>query len=61
VQGRKTTISIPVCTSGAASFGFDAAPLGGLGDGRGVAARVGTIRYVPNAAACKTASHRSNS
>jgi hypothetical protein len=60
VHGRKTTLSIPVCTFNAASFAFTAGPMGGLGDGRGVAARVGKIRYVPNPAVCKTTSHRSN-
>jgi hypothetical protein len=55
VRGHTRTISLPVCTkSGVVAFGFTAAPLGGLGDGRGVAARVGTIRYVPNPAACAT-------
>jgi hypothetical protein len=60
VAGHTRTLMIKVCTAGAASLGFDAAPLGGLGDGPGVAARVGKIRYVPNPAVCKTTSNRSN-
>jgi hypothetical protein len=53
MHGRTRVISLPVCSrNGVVSFGFSAAPLGGLGDGRGVAAKVGTLRYVPNPAAC---------
>ena len=54
MHGRTRVISLPVCSkSGVVGFGFTAAPLGGLfGDGRGVAVKVGALRYVPNPAAC---------
>ena len=46
MHGRTRVISLPVCSkAGVVSFAFTAAPLGGLGDGRGVAAR--SERFAP--------------
>jgi hypothetical protein len=50
--GQTRTIVIRVCSSGAVSLPFSAAPLGGIGDGRTVTAMTGRPRFVPSAAAC---------
>jgi hypothetical protein len=49
---RTRTIAIELCASGPVVIPFTAAPLRGLGDGRGVAAWTGKPRFVPSTAAC---------
>jgi hypothetical protein len=46
------TVSIPLCSSGPVTLGFTAGPIGGTGDGRAVAARIGKLRYIDDASAC---------
>jgi hypothetical protein len=63
--GETQKISIPMCSSTPVTLGFTAGPLGGLGDGRGVAARTSTPHFVRDASACPAQSsgktpHRSN-
>ena len=50
--GRSLKLSIPLCASGPVTLAFHAAPLGSLGDGRGVAARSTEPHFVRDAAAC---------
>jgi hypothetical protein len=54
--GRTRTLVIRLCSSGAVTLPFTATPLGGLGDGRTVAAMTGRPRFVPSAAACPASS-----
>jgi hypothetical protein len=63
--GETQKISIPMCSSTPVTLGFTAGPLGGLGDGRGVAARTSKPHFVRDASACPKQSsgktpHRSN-
>lgn len=50
--GKMHTFSVPLCASGPVTLIFDAGPIGGTGDGRQVAARVGRLHFVPDASAC---------
>ena len=50
--GKMQTFSVPLCASGPVTLIFDAGPIGGTGDGRQVAARVGRLHFVPDASAC---------
>ena len=51
--GKSLKISIPLCASGPVTLAFHAAPLGSLGDGRGVAARSTEPHFVRDAAAVR--------
>ena len=50
--GRTRTISVPLCSSGPVTLTWAAGPIGGIGDGRAVAARSGNLRFMPNTAGC---------
>ena len=54
-HGRSRTVVIDLCSSGPVSLSFTAGPIGGLGDGRAVAAKSGALRFVPSTAACAPA------
>ncbi len=58
--GKMQTFSVPLCASGPVTLIFDAGPIGGTGDGREVAARVGRLHFVPDASACAKTPPSSN-